>query len=236
MVKKSEFASPEGRYLSDIQKHIEKYIGGRNSVLHELVSLSVHIDVHVIEPTAAIPYITLITSGMSDKDMNVPEAAKPKADFDLAEMIAFLPPDWPIKDFSSNQEKLEDNPPGYYPIFWIKFYARKVHIENIAMSWYSTTANGNPASPIGDGTEMAGFLFAPAMTLQKDALFIETSDKRKIKLLNLVPILPDEINYAIKKGGMALCEKLNSPDRFIFDPNRKSAFVTNPRKKFLGIF
>jgi Suppressor of fused protein (SUFU) len=236
MKKKSEIASPEGRYLSDIQNHIEKHIGKSDIVLHEIVSESVHVDVHVIQPTKAIPYITLVTSGMSDKDMNVPDAAKPKADFELAEMISFLPPDWPVEDFSSNGESLEDNPSGYYPIYWVKHYARKVHQQKMAMSWYSTTANGNPASSIGVGTDMTGFLFAPAIILAKDAMFIETSDNRKIRLLNLVPILPDEIEYAIKRGGMALCEKLDKPDKFIFDPCRKSIFVTNPHKKFLGIF
>ncbi len=236
MAAKAKMPSIEGRYLSDIQRHIEKFVGLKSSVLHEIVSASVHIDVHVVEPTNEIPYTVLLTSGMSDQDMKVPNGAVPKSDYELAEIIAFLPPDWPVEDFNSVAGSPDENPPGYYPIFWVKYYARKVHEQNIAMSWYSTSANGNPASPIGDDTEMTGFLLAPAILLDKDALIIPTVDNRKIRLLNLVPITTDEMSFAIKKGGMALCEKLNRPEKFVFDPKRVSVLEGVTRKKFLGIF
>jgi Suppressor of fused protein (SUFU) len=236
MVDKAKTPIIEGRYLSDIQRHIEKFVGTNSSVLHEFVSTLVHIDVHVVKPTAKLPYVTLLTSGMSDQDMNVPDAAVPKSDYELAEIVAFLPPDWPVEDFTSLTGAPDENPPGYYPIFWMKYYARKVHEQNVAMSWYSTSANGNPASPIGNDTEMTGFLLAPAILLDKDALFISTVDHRKIRLLNLVPIRSDEMSFAIKKGGMALCEKLSLPEKFVFDPKRASAVEGLVRKKFLGIF
>jgi hypothetical protein len=42
-------------------------------VLHEIASHLVGIHVYVIGPTAERPYQTLITSGMSERPMTVPE-------------------------------------------------------------------------------------------------------------------------------------------------------------------
>ncbi len=60
------------RYLPTITDHIKKYFGADFFVLHEKKSSTVHIDVHVVRPTATRPYFTLLTSGMSDLDMRVP--------------------------------------------------------------------------------------------------------------------------------------------------------------------
>ena len=226
-------ASPEGRYLQDIQDHIEKFIGPSDSVLHEIVSPTIHVDIHIVPPTTKIPYLTLMTSGMSDKDMNVPSAAVPKADYELAEIIAFLPPDWPVEEFTSTGDDADENPSGFYPVFWMKHYARKVHEQNIAMSWFNTTANGDPAEPIEDGVGMVGFLFAPPLQLGPGGLFVPTHDNRQIRLLSLVPIWSDEVVYAINKGGESLCDRLDVAENFVFDPSRQSCLK---RKKLFGLF
>ena len=224
----------EGRYLSEIGKHIDKHLGSKSYVLHEIVSTTVHIDVHVIEPNQKLPYLTLITSGMSDLDMKVPKGAGPAEDYKLAELVAFLPADWKIPTESKEFDEFDSQ--GWYPVRWLKHYARMVHEKNTALSWYSSSQNGNPASAIGENTAMVGFLFAPALQLGPEGIFVPTHDGRKIRLLNLVPILQDEIAFSAKNGGEALCDKMDKAENFVFFPARKSCLENTKRKKFLGLF
>jgi Suppressor of fused protein (SUFU) len=228
-----KMASYECRYLEDIQKHIGKHIGESDDVLHEILSPTVHVDIYIVKPSDEIPYLTLITSGMSDLDMTVPEGVEPAEEYRLAEMIAFLPPDWPIGGFSGISDGKENDPPGWYVAGWMKHYARMPHEYQSLLSWFHTTANGDPASPIEKDIGMVGFLFAPALQLGPQGLFIHTYDDRQIRLLNLIPIWPDEVAYAVKKGGEALCDKLDGVENFVFDPARQSCLK---RKKFFGLF
>jgi Suppressor of fused protein (SUFU) len=225
----------EGRYLADISKHIDRHIGSVGYVLHEIVSPTVHVDVHVIAANQQLPYLTIVTSGMSDIDMVPPKGLNPAEDYKLAEIIAFLPADWPIDNLTESSGE-EFEPLGWYPIRWLKHYARMPHDRNSVLSWNVSTSNGAPASPIGGGTDMVGFLFAPAIQLGGDGLFVPTHDGRKIRLLNLVPILEDEVQLAIKKGGEALCDKLDKVENFVFDPVRKSCLSQQARKKIFGLF
>ena len=226
----------QGRYLQEIGNHISNHIGSKSYVLHELVSPVVHVDVHVIEPNQQLPYLTLVTSGMSDLDMNVPKGVSSIEDHKLAEIITFLPADWPIEKFGLSDETENSEPIGWYALRWLKHYARMVHDKKTAISWYSSSSNGNPPSSIGDETDMVGFLFAPALQLGEHGFFIPTLDGRKIRLLNMIPILPDEVDFVKKRGGEALCDKLNDAENFVFDPNRKSCLKSAKRKKFLGLF
>lgn len=228
-----KMASYECRYLEDIERHISQFVGESENVLHEILSPTVHVDIHIIKPNENVPHLTLVTSGMSDLDMTVPEGLEPTDEYKLAELIAFLPPDWPLESLKGVLGDSEDNPPGWYVVEWLKHYARMPHEYQTFVSWFHTTANGDPASPIAEGVGMVGFLFAPALQLGPNGLFIPTHDNRQIRLLNLVPIWPDEVVYAVNKGGEALCEKLDRAENFVFDPARQSCLR---RKKLFGLF
>ena len=233
---RAELPELEGRYLAEIGKHINKHIGSKSFVLHEIVSPTVHIDVHVIEPNQQLPYLTLVTSGMSDLDMTVPKGLNPDEEYKLAEIIAFLPADWPVNNLNLAGSEDDSEQIGWYPVRWLKHYARFPHEKNTALSWFSSTSNGNPALPIGGDTEMVGFLFAPALQLGSEGMFVPTNDGRRIRLLNLVPIHTDEADFVMKRGGEALCDKLNQAVNFVFDPLRKSCLSSVRRKKLFGLF
>lgn len=47
-----------------IEKYIEDTYGPFNSVLHEIASPDIHVDICVIEPTPERNYYTLVTMGM----------------------------------------------------------------------------------------------------------------------------------------------------------------------------
>lgn len=81
------------RYLSEMSNHVQNHFGRTSFVLHEEKSATVHVDVHVVPPNADRPYFTLLTSGMSDLNMHVPEGLK---EFELAEACLCLPSYWPL--------------------------------------------------------------------------------------------------------------------------------------------
>jgi hypothetical protein len=67
--------SAEFELVTSVSRHLDaivSHIGKPETVLHELVSELVHVDIHVVVPTPKRNCYTLVTSGMSDRPMNVP--------------------------------------------------------------------------------------------------------------------------------------------------------------------
>lgn len=61
------WAPPAGEEnVEEISAHIERHLGPVDSVYHEILSDTVHIDVHIVKPTESFPFHRLVTSGMSD--------------------------------------------------------------------------------------------------------------------------------------------------------------------------
>ena len=54
------------QHLEEVTAHVERHFGAVASVFHEILPDRLHIDVLMVMPTAARPWITLVTSGMSD--------------------------------------------------------------------------------------------------------------------------------------------------------------------------
>lgn len=92
-------------FLEQISRHIERTIGPAPMVFHEIVSTDAHIDLHIVPPQPHVAadeirplggdYVTVVTSGMSSKPMNVPPAAKEQGVSEYAELMLALPKDWP---------------------------------------------------------------------------------------------------------------------------------------------
>src|SRR5215471_13595300 len=117
--------------LEQIDKHIETHIGKISTVLHEIASDLVHIDVHQVNPTQERPYYTLITSGMSDLPMTVPESAH---DFRYAELMLCLPSDWRL----DHDDLKQGGDLYYWPIRWLKICARFPHEYKTWFGWGHT--------------------------------------------------------------------------------------------------
>lgn len=68
------WGAPQGEeFIQEISAHIEKHLGPVETVFHEVVSDTVHIDVHIVKPTVKFPFVRLVTSGMSDLPMTTPD-------------------------------------------------------------------------------------------------------------------------------------------------------------------
>ena len=87
---KSKQYSPQES--ESVKKHIEKYFGKIDRMLHGENSL---VDICVINPAEEHNFYTLVTFGMGAFRMKIPRKYK-KAACDRAEIMITLPPDWDI--------------------------------------------------------------------------------------------------------------------------------------------
>ena len=54
---------------------VQRHLGPIDKVWHEILSDTVHLDVHHLPPSPGRNYHTLVTTGMSDLPMNAPPQA-----------------------------------------------------------------------------------------------------------------------------------------------------------------
>ncbi|MCI5054689.1 MAG: suppressor of fused domain protein [Flavobacteriales bacterium] len=202
--------------IEEISDHIEKYIGKIEFVYHELISPLVHIDIHVVLPTPERNFYTLVTSGMSDRAMNIP--SKELKGWEYAELMLCLPPEWNIK-----QEMLEEEE-NYWPIRMLKFMARFPHEYNTWLSFGHTIPNGNPPDPFNDDVDYTCALVNfPAMVNDVEKFFeLKINDEKTIKFFGLMPIFESEMNFKLEKGTDALNE--------LFDQHFVTELIDKKRK------
>lgn len=213
--KEFELAIGDNDSIEAISDHIEKHLGKVEMVYHELISHLVHVDVHWVKPSEALPFHILVTSGMSDKPMNAPQGAE---DFRYAEVCVLLPPDWPLVNSDQQMNKDERS---YWPIRWLKIVSRFPHDFNTWLGWGHTLPNGADAEPFADNTKFGCMLLLPPLSLPRDFLELKINEEKSINFYCLIPLYKEEMNYKMEKGVDALVEKI--PDGInpeIIDINR----------------
>ena len=190
------------------------FAGGARQVFHEILSPTVHLDVHLVPPGDVIDAWVCVTTGMAERPMSPPGEALPDHAADRwAELVTVLPPDWPL--FAGEKHKLvggEDGPPdaAYWPIGWMKFLARFPH-EYGAWFWLGhTVPNGDPAEPF-DGTRFVGSMFVDAGILHEELSVVRAGD-RDVRLMQVLPLTQAEMDYKLRHGADALLDKFDAAD------------------------
>jgi hypothetical protein len=220
----SEWQAPKGEEcLEQISAHIEQHLGNVETVFHELVSDTVHIDVHVVKADDDFPFWRLVTSGMSDLPMTTP------ADTDVAryvELMVTLPGDWKL-----DQESLED-PSWYWPVRLVKYLARFPHKHATWLGWGHTVPNGDPAEPYAPNTRLSGAIILPSVSVPDEFNRLTIDAAKTIHFLAVVPLYEEEMNFKLRSGTDELLDKFADADvSDIIDPKRR-----NVCKKRFGIF
>lgn len=214
------------------EKHLDHFFGeGEVAVWHELVSDLVHIDVYMAKPTEQRPFCTLITSGMSDLPMTLPDAIdeSERADYERAELVMCLPPDWPL-----TQEAFE-KPENYWPIGLLKMLARLPHDHKTWLGWGHSIPNGHPAEPFA-GTQFTGVVLGPPVDLPQDfwSFQVEVQGKQQpVSLYGVFPVYTEEMEYKInsERGADALFEKFSPFEvSLMVQVNRPNVITTPPPK------
>lgn len=207
-------AAPDDYLIEAISQHIERHVGTPDWVFHEIVSDQVHIDIHHVMPTDNRPVHVLVTSGMSGKPMATPEGAE---GCEYAELVAFLPPWWPIGEKEFEDER------NYWPIRQLKSLARFPHSYGTWLWFGHTLPNGDPPEPYCKDTGFCGIMLSSPMILGGDFAELQLESGRTISFFSLCPLHADEMEYKVKNGAEKLLQKLykkHVPD--IIEPDRPS--------------
>jgi hypothetical protein len=205
-------------HFTEISNHIEKFIGKSESVIHDLVSTIVHIDIFYIKPSDKFPFHILVTSGMSDKSMIVPKGAE---DHQFAELLILLPKNWPLEfeNFKVLGGRIDEK--SYWPIGWLKTMAIFPHSYNTWIGWGHTIPNGDNAESLAENTKLGCILLLPSISLPIDFYKLKTQDEKTIEFLCLYPIYKEEMEYKLKNGTdklLARFDKYGIKD--IIEPDR----------------
>ncbi len=213
----------EAACLAQISAHLTENLGEVESVFHEIVSDTVHIDVHWVKPGPRNPYHRLITSGMSDLPMCVP------ADFEgprYMELMITLPHDWQIGDEAFKDES------WYWPLRLLKFLARLPHKYETWLGYGHTVPNGDPAEPYAPNAGFSGCIILPSVSVPATFYELPIDAEKTITFLSAVPLHEGEMNLKLRKGVDALLDLFDRKNiRDVVTPGRPD--VTRKRFGFL---
>ena len=194
------FQAPQGEMcLEEISAHIEQYLGPVGTVFHEIVSDTVHIDVHIVPPATGSPCVRLVTSGMSDLPMAVPEELSAPR---YAELMMTLPPYWKVDQASFESEE------WYWPIRLMKSLARLPHKYATWLGIGHTMPNGDPAEPYAPNTRLCGAIIVPPITAADGFGTLAINEDKVISFYSVLPIYQAEMDLKLRKGADELFDRL----------------------------
>ena len=201
--------------LEAVDNHLQAYFpGDEQFILQERnIKGPGHIDVHVVMPTDRRPYFVLVTSGMSNRMMNVPAEFTQAA---RAECFLCLPGDWPLSMINQGWRE----PEFAWPIFLLQEIARFPFDHETWLGY------GHPV-PIPHALDAAGkfsgvSLLEPLL-MPEDFIAIEAGDDEVIWLLPVLPCTPAEMELKRARGHAVLSERFRTASvSELLDPARPS--------------
>ncbi len=171
-----------------------------------------HVRLFVIERPRGNPQTLVITCGMSELPMNVPDHVHDKS-LQHAELCMLLPPAWPTEPSSLNN--LTE-----WPFDTLVDCARLPHRTGTWLWRGHTVFNNNP----WPGTLLSSVMLTLPYSFDEASWAVD-GDPR-IHLFQLIPITADELALKIERGSSALEEMLFDHDAHIFgalEPKRRCA-------------
>ncbi|MBM4076649.1 MAG: suppressor of fused domain protein, partial [Planctomycetes bacterium] len=197
--------------------HMEEAFGPVDSFsLQEILPVDdeIHVSVHVIQPNDRHPFLTLFTTGMSDKAMNVPEGQDWYAH---AELVMHLPGNWPHPKDAVH----DDN--HNWPVQWLRQLAYFPHRNQTWMGGkYTIVSTDDPPQPVGPNTKQTCFLLISGLTNCPELML---SDK-VINFYSITGLYTDERDLEQAKGFQVLLDALFEQDfLMMIDVDRPNAAV-----------
>jgi len=198
-------------------EHLAAFLGPSSTVLHELVSDAVHLDVLRFSPAPGRPFHVLVTQGMSARPMNVPEEA---TGFEHAELLLAVPEDWKLDGPESA------DPRWHWPVQTLKLVARLPHLYDTWIGCGHTIPNGDPPEPYAANTVLCCALVAFPTIVPEPAWRCEVAPGKVVHLYALFAICEDEMELKLKRDAEALLDKMEKQGvTEVIDPSRKSALA-----------
>ena len=190
--------------IEAVDRHIERVLGdGEGVVFHELVSDLIHLDVHFIPPGPDRNRNTLVTSGMAERPMTVPDGLE---DYRYAELVLALPTSWPLEQEAFADER------HYWPIRLLKSLARLPHDYETFLYYGHTIPNGDPPQPYADDTAFCGALVGSPLLTPEAFDELALDDGRTIRFYGVFPLYADELAYKLEHGASEIWERMMEHD------------------------
>ena len=152
----------------------------------------------VLELESTSPVTVIVTNGLSDYRMTVPEKYSGK---EHIELYFCLPSYWDWQDL--------DNPKMNWIYPWIRRMAKHLVEKETWFGHGHTIPTGKDLTPISESMQQNHFILLEPIGLVNELKPIELSDKQ-VNFLAVVPIFKDEMDYKQARGTYKLLNKLNS--------------------------
>lgn len=191
---------------NEIILDIESQFGSCMTILHEIVSDDIHIDIAVIPPTKEMDFYKLFTIGMGSREMNTPKKLKQQK-LQRAELAMFISNDWNINT---------DDVKYHWTIDLLKTIARMPFNQN-------TWVGEGHSIDLVNAENYGGFSGTLLLSLQSGDNAIVLNSGKHLNFYLAVPIFKNEMLYKNQSG----CDKLldlfdNNGITPIIDFNRKN--------------
>ncbi|MGO1975059.1 MAG: suppressor of fused domain protein [Propionibacteriaceae bacterium] len=204
------------------EAHLTEFLGDDFHLLSEKVSVGIHLDVYVFPPSEQSPHVTLITSGMSDLAMNVPEGFTGNR----LELMIALPPGWPgIDPLDWDQFSAESN---YWPLRMLKDVARIPSTYDSYITWGHSIVDEDQ-SLFAPGVQFAGAIVGPPLGYPPRIMRAVTP-VGEVDYLAVFPTTQAEMDFKVATpgGGDALIDRFTESNvTAVIDPTRSSV-VSGP--------
>jgi hypothetical protein len=183
-------SSGDAELVEAVGNYLELYVGNVKTVLHELKSPDIHLDIHIAGPTSERNFYTLMTSGMAEHPMVVPRQA---SGLEFAELMICLPPTWHMEQHAWG------DPDSYWPLRMLKSLARYPHGQQTWLGY------GHSVQIAGD--RFSGVILLPPRTVIPDG-FSFRAGERRVLVWGVFPLFRDELDYKREHGSEAIEELL----------------------------
>lgn len=199
--------------LDEYEAFIEKNFGSYDSVIHEIASPDIHLDIIIVPPTEDNPFYKMITMGMGAYKMNVPYDLA-EYELEYAELVLYLPPDWRLDSFDEKD---------YWPIRLMKILGRIPINSNSWLGFGHTAYIDGNGSHFAENTEFNTMLLLNACNLKYEKLDLRLSSGKKINFYQMFPLYQEELDIKLAASLEELLNLFDDDDKFpLLNINRKN--------------
>ncbi len=199
--------------LNEYEAYVERCMGPYESVLHEIASPDIHLDVILVPPTPEHPFQKLVTMGAGAYRMDIPEDLREYA-AEYAEYVIFLPENW---DLRSAEEE------DYWPVRDLKNIGRLALYSGSWLGYGHTVQADAEGSPYASNTGFNCTMLVNALSLDGEEMSLRMSSGRTVRFYQLLPVYPEELALKQREGADALLELLVKQDGFpVVDIHREN--------------
>jgi Suppressor of fused protein (SUFU) len=206
--------------IEAMHDHLERcFPGGSGLVLHEKISPTIHLDVMVVTPTAAYPFLRLVTCGVAELPMHVPPEW---SETPYAELSIVLPPDWPVSMEAFRDERF------YWPVRLLKHLGRLPHDDETFL-WAGHTVHGDRSRPYAPDTRLCASLIVPPRLAPPEFGELDVDAGRSVRILGVLPLYAEELEVKLQHGLQGLMDLIGGSDLTeVVDPHRKNRALRRP--------